>query len=283
MRQLQEIADEQGSMDTIVQLTNAFEGLASMRIAGIKAQVMQAQQFFQELWQIYRQLRVDSLFRFGRSTDEKVSDKTLFILITAEGGFSGDIDHRLVDMVIKEYDPEKQDIIVIGYHGSLLLRQRGIKITKYYKMPMHDQNINVDPLIMHMRQYPQTVTFYQSYVSLMTQDVKRIEMSSAVQAEGKNVAKSDDVINEATYIFEPDAFEVVAHLERSMLQIALAQLIFDSKLAQYASRFRAMSVAKDRATDSATELSLLYRRTKREFRDERLKEIINGMKKAGIT
>jgi len=74
---------------------------------------------------------------------------------------------------------------------------------------------------------------------------------------------------------------VVAHLERSMMQIALSQVILDSKLAQYASRFRAMSMAKDRANDLQTDLSIMYNRTKRRIQDERLKEMINGLRNSG--
>src|SRR3712207_7285068 len=59
--------------------------------------------------------------------------------------------------------------------------------------------------------------------------------------------------SEATYIFEPSAFVLVDHLERSMMQIALEQLILESKLAQYASRFRAMS-ASHRSEEHTSEL-----------------------------
>jgi F0F1-type ATP synthase gamma subunit len=52
----------------------------------------------------------------------------------------------------------------------------------------------------------------------------------------------------------------------------------ESKLAQYASRFRAMSAAKERATDTLGDVSLSYNRAKRHEKDERLKEVINGLR-----
>jgi len=281
MRQLQDIAREQNDMATIKQLTSAFESLASMRLSQIKNQVLQAQEFFNELWQIYRQLRIDNLFRFGRSQTDRAINKELFVIITSEGGFSGDIDQRLVNRMLKEYNPNNNDIIVVGSHGVVLLSQVGVAHKKYFKLPSKDQNIDVEPLIREIRQYRSAVAFYQTYVSLMIQDVKRIDIGTAVQAQGQHVGQSEDVISETTYIFEPSAYSVVAHLERSMLQITLAQLIFDSKLAQYASRFRAMSAANERASNSLTDLNFLYNRTHREIRDERLKEIINGLKKVG--
>lgn len=283
MRRPSEIEKDVNAMGTLAELTSVFEGIASMRIAQIKNQVMQATQFFQELWTIYSQLRVDGLFRFGRSqSGGKVSEKELYIIITAEGGFSGDIDQKLIKLMLKTYDRKNQDIVVIGHHGALQLAQRGVPFKKYFKLPVKDQNINVGPIIREVQQYRTTTVFYQEYVSLMVQDVRKIELSAAVTAEGQQSKVGDEVITEENYIFEPSTYDVVDHLESSMMRIALSQLILDSKLAQYASRFRAMSASHTRADEARGELKLSYNRARRAIKDERLKEIINGMRKAGI-
>lgn len=276
-----EIEREEIAMGTLVELTSVFEGIASMRIAQIKNQVLQATQFFNELWQIYSQLHVSAIFGYGRNqSDEEIIDKELFIIITAEGGFSGDIDQKLIQLMLKSYDKEKNAIVVIGHHGAIQLAQRGIAYEKYFKLPTKDQNINVGPIIREVQRYRTTTVYYQEYVSLMVQDVKRIELSSAVTSKGKQVAEGEEIITEANYIFEPTTYDVVDHLERSMLQIAVSQLILDSKLAQYASRFRAMSASHTRADEAKGELHLDYNRAKRGIKDERLKEIINGMRKS---
>jgi F-type H+-transporting ATPase subunit gamma len=279
-----EIASEETAMATLVELTSVFEGIASMRIAQTKNQVLQSTKFFEELWHIYSQLRVDSLFSFGRDKSHtKVINKELYIIITAEGGFSGDIDQKLVTMMLKEYNPEKNDIIVIGHHGAMQLTQRSVAFKKYFKLPKQDQNINTTPIIKEVQQYASTKLFYQEYVSLMTQDVKRIELSTAVKERGGATERTDDTISEDNYIFEPNSYAVAAHLERSMMQIAISQLILQSKLAQYASRFRAMSASHQRADETKTDLQLEYNRARRGVKDERLKEIINGLKKAKIS
>jgi F0F1-type ATP synthase gamma subunit len=92
--------------------------------------------------------------------------------------------------------------------------------------------------------------------------------------------KPGEVIDELTYIFEPSTYAVVDHLESSMMQIMLSEVILESKLAQYASRFKAMSLARERAQASHTEVNFLYNRALRQEKDERLKEIINGLRKA---
>lgn len=282
MKRVSEISREEADMTTLVELTGAFEGIASMRIAQIKNQVLQSTKFFNELWAIYTQLRVDSGFSFGRDKDVEVIDKQLYIIITAEGGFSGDIDQKLIELMLQDYDAEKNDIIVIGHHGAVQLAQRGVGFKKYYKLPSRDKNINVQPIIKEVRHYSSTKMFYQQYVSLMVQDVKRIELSNAVHERGSASSKPEDLINEQTYIFEPSSYAVAAHLERSMMQITISQLILESKLAQYASRFQAMSKSRDRADEMKTDLHMEYNRAKRAIKDERLKEIVNGLKKARL-
>jgi F-type H+-transporting ATPase subunit gamma len=283
MKRPNEIARDEAAMATLVELTSVFEGIASMQIAKTKNRVLESTKFFDELWHIYSQLRVDTLFNFGREHEHvQIIDKELYIIVTAEGGFSGDIDQRLVEYMLKVYQPAKNDIIVIGHHGAVQLAQRGIQYQKYFKLPAQDQNINVAPITQIVRQYRATSVFYQEYISLMNQQVKRIELANAVRTRGEASDKPDEIISEATYIFEPSSYAVAAHLERSMMQIALSQLILTSKLAQYASRFRAMSTSHQRSQEGKDELHLAYNRARRAVKDERLKEIVNGLKKSQL-
>lgn len=285
MKRPLDIEKDMKKMNTLVTLTGVFEGIASIRISQIKNQVLQSQNFFTELWSIYNQIRVDSEFRFGRSqVQKKIIDKELFIVITAEGGFSGDIDQKLIVWMLKTFDKEKHDIIVIGHHGAIQLAQRGVKIKRYYKLPTRDANINVTPIINEVQQYKTTTAYYQTYVSLMVQDVKKISLRAAVQQQGMEAEvdeneKQKEVITEENYIFEPTTYHVIDHLERSMLNIALSQLILESKLAQYASRFRAMSAANDNAKETYDDVKLSYHRSKRAMQDRRLKEVMSGLRK----
>jgi F-type H+-transporting ATPase subunit gamma len=282
MRRAIDLAVEEASMGTLVEITSVFEGIASMRIAQIKDEVINSTNFFDQLWGLYSQVRVRDTFMFGRKdeTDTKVSPKRLMIVITAEGGFSGDIDQKLIKMLLEDYKEAEDDIIVIGRHGATQLNQVNVKFEKYYKLPTRDTHINVEPILRYIQSYKTTTVYYQQYVSLMKQDVKRIDLSKAIREKGLGGETNEDVISEATYIFEPSTYDVVAHLESSMMRITVNQLIMESKLAQYASRFKAMSRAHDRADEIKDDLHLNFNRARRAVKDERLKEIINSMKKS---
>lgn len=61
-----------------------------------------------------------------------------------------------------------------------------------------------------------------------------------------------------------------------MMSVALSQVILESKLAQYASRFNAMSMAHKKAGEIQEDLRRLYNQARRSEDDERTREIING-------
>ncbi|MBI3889041.1 F0F1 ATP synthase subunit gamma [Candidatus Saccharibacteria bacterium] len=281
MRRPLEIKAEEASVRSVVSLTSALETLSSMQIAKTKNKVLISNQFFDEVWNIYKQIRVDVFFNFGRTIDETPINKELLILITAKGGLSGDIDNRLIRKVVEHYDEAKNDVLVIGHHGALKLKQSHIDHTYYFDLPEHDY-VNVDPLMDIIRQYTKSRIYYQNYISLSQQEIKDVDLSDVVSSKGRVADLStlgDDMVTEKTYIFEPNSYAVAAYLENSILRLTISQFIYDSRLAQVASRFKAMSAAKERSITNATELHTEYNRAKRSQVDTRLKESMAGLKK----
>lgn len=281
MRRPLEIRAEENSVRSVVSLTSALESLSSMQIAKTKNKVLISNQFFDEVWNIYKQIRVDVLFNFGRQIDEVPIDKELMILITAKAGLSGDIDQRLIRKFMERYDETKNDVLVVGKHGALKLKQAHVDYSYFFDLPDQDY-INVDPLMSIIKKYARSRIFYQNYVSLSQQDIKDVDLSEVVSSKGRVAdigSVSNDLVTEKTYIFEPSSFQVAAYLENSILRLTISQFIYDSRLAQVASRFKAMSAAKERSIETAGELRTEYNRAKRNQVDTRLKESLAGLKK----
>lgn len=265
---------------TITSLTSIFENIASMRIAKIKDKVTRSQMFFDELWGIYTSLRVDPNDHFKNSGGVKRSNQNVILALTGEGGLSGDIDSRIVRTVLDNYDPKTTDLVVIGAHGATQMVQRGANIKRYFRLPDVDQAIDVSPIVAELIGYKQASVYFQRYISLSVQEVATIELVSRVKTLGAG-SSGTGVISPRDYLFEPNVEEVVHYLEAVMMEIALSQVILESRLAQYASRFTAMSAANLRAKDTETEMYNIYRRAKRGEADARTKDIINSMNALG--
>jgi len=281
MRRPLEIKAEEAAARSVVSLTSALESISSMQIAKTKNKVLISNQFFDEVWNIYKQIRVDVLFNYGRTVDETPINKELLILITAKGGLSGDIDNRLIRKFMEYYDENKNDVLVIGHHGTTKLKQAHVEYSYYFDLPEHDY-INVDPLMAITKKYAKSRIFYQNYISLSQQEIVEVDLSDVVSSKGRTADLStigDDMVSERTYIFEPSSYAVAAYLEDSILRLTISQFIYDSRLAQVASRFKAMSAAKERSITNAAGLHTEYNRAKRNQVDTRLKESMSGLKK----
>ena len=281
MRRPLEIKAEEAAARSVVSLTSALESISSMQIAKTKNKVLISNQFFDEVWNIYKQIRIDVIFNYGRTVDQTPIDKELLILITAKGGLSGDIDNRLIRKFMEYYDERKHNVLVIGHHGVTKLKQAHVDHNYYFDLPEHDY-INVDPLMAIMKKYAKSRIFYQNYISLSQQEIKEVDLSEVVSSKGRTADLStigDDMVSEKNYIFEPSSYAVAAYLEDSILRLTISQFIYDSRLAQVASRFKAMSAAKERSIANAMGLHTEYNRAKRNQVDTRLKESMSGLKK----
>ena len=278
MKRALNIQKELEAVDTVQSLTGVFENIASIRISQIKDQVLNSQKFFQELWHIYSQLRVDPKERLQRN--RRNQQGKAFLIITSEAGLSGDIDQRIVDQMLRDYEGKKGvDIIAIGSHGSVLMQGRGVRPTLQYAMPpLANLAAQLKPVRQGLMKYESVTAYYQKYQSLSVQDIAEIDLISAVQDLGaRQSGKGADIISSDRYLFEPSVEEVADFMESVMLEIALSQVVLDSRLAQFASRFNAMRAASDRAGEVHASLRRDYHKAKRSESDERLKEVVNGM------
>lgn len=282
------IEQEASQVGTVTELTGIFESIASMRIGKVKDRVAKSQLFFAELWQIYTQLRVDPSERLTGKNGPKRDKPNVFLALTSEGGLSGDIDARIVKTVLENFDPATTDLIVIGAHGATQFVQNHAKIKRYFRLPDVDQAIDVSPIVDELLGYTKPTVWFQRYISLSVQEVGRIDLLGRVRAlgtggAGKEDPKSTEIISAREYLFEPTVDDVVRYLEGVMMEIALSQVILESRLAQYASRFTAMSAAKKRARELQTLLIMNYNRARRGEADDRIKEIVNAMNALSVS
>lgn len=282
MRRAIAIQDDLDQIHTVEDLTGVFESVASIKLARIRNRVIASKEFFAELWDTYRGLRVDPREELLHKR-RKTNGRSVLVAVTTEGKLSGEIGHKVIDDVVAAHrDNSELEVIVLGSFGATQLQEKGVPIKKAFPLPESDVQFSVVEMIATLEEYKQISVFYQTYESLRVQRVGRIELISAVHDLSEQVDEADgekvEVVSSHEYIFEPGAAEIANYLESLMMGVALTQVLMESKLAQFASRFNAMNAAKHRAHDLSTEYSLLYHRAKRAESDERLKEIMKVVK-----
>lgn len=278
MRRPGTIEKESLQIRTVEDLTSVFESIASTQVAKVRNKVELSKQFFQLLWAQYIAIRFDKNSQIinrelGDGTTEKV-----FVIISAEGGLSGDIDQRLIETMLQDYDKTTTDIIVLGTHGANQLTQRNISYIHYFQVPETDNYIDVTPVISAILPYSKIVVYYEEYVSLGVQGIKKIDLISSIRDMSDETDDENTMTSEDT-IFEPSLDEIADQMETTMMTLTLSQTILESSLAQAASRFNAMAVAKKRAGELLTDYQLEFHRAKRSESDRQLREVMISLKK----
>lgn len=277
MRRPSQIEKESIQIATVQDLTGVFESLASTQVAKVKNKTMLSNQFFKLLWKRYSAIRVDPKARItNREVDEK-NPKTVFVVISAEAGLSGDIDQRLIEQMAQNYDPDTTDVVVLGSHGATQMRQRGIPYVRFFQVPESDHYIDVSPVIAVIAPYSSIIVYYEEYVSLSEQIIQSINLISTMKDMTEDA--EEDVMTAEDTIFEPSLDEIADQMEKTMMTLVLCQSILESSLAQAASRFNAMAVAKKRAGEILSDYKLEFHRAKRSESDRRMREVMTSLKK----
>lgn len=280
MRRASAIEKEAVQINTIQDLTSVFESIASTQVAKVKNKVELSSEFFRLLWSRYRSIRVDPKTRITSRGDDTGNNRTAYVIISAEAGLSGDIDQRLIERMLQDYDPTTTDIVVLGSHGANQLTQRGIHFTRYFQVPETDQYIDVGPVIDAVINYSEIIVYYEVYVSLGVQEIKSIDLISSMRGmSNDDTIDEEDVMTVNDTIFEPSLDNIAEQMEMTMMTLALSQTILESSLAQAASRFNSMAVAKKRAIELLADYRLEFHRAKRSESDRRLREVMISIKK----
>jgi F-type H+-transporting ATPase subunit gamma len=278
MRRPAAIEKDAKEIGTVQDLTGVFESLASTQVAKIKGKVELSKEFFQLLWARYSSIRVDPNTRItSRDPSEMGPKPQVFVVISAEAGLSGDIDQRLVEVVRQAYDEKTTDIVVLGSHGAQQLSQQGMPYVRFFQVPESDHYIDVSPVIEAIYPYSRIVVYYEEYVSLGVQNIQSIDLISSMKEMSEGA--DEEAMTAADTIFEPSLDEIAEQMEMTMMTLALSQTILESSLAQAASRFNAMAVAKKRAGELLADFTLEFHRAKRSESDRRLREILISIKK----
>ena len=279
MRRASAIQQESRQIGTVADLTGVFESIASTQVAKIKSKVELSKEFFDLLWLRYSSIRIDPRTRITHEGNPEKNPRNVFVIIAAEAGLSGDIDQRLIETMLRDYDSSNTDIVVLGTHGANQLKQGGIPYVRYFQVPTSDSFIDVSPVIDAIINYTKITVYYEEYISLGVQGIKKLDLHASIRGMSEKADDGQEIITDKDTIFEPSLEEIADIMESAMMNLAFSQAILESGLAQDASRFNAMASAKKRAWELMNYYNLDFHRAKRSENDRRSREVMVGLKR----
>lgn len=267
--------EELETIGYVEELTEVFQNTASIKIRAVRRQVLNSKIFFNDLWNIYQQLRVETPVSLR---DKAKNEKQLLLFIASPNGLGGANDLRIMNLLKQDYSASSHDVLVIGSHGLSLLKRHGILPVRSFEVPDITKTFTVEPILDVVKTYNTTTAFFDSYVSLTTQKPAKLKLLLEPQQlteEERLLIRvgNTEVIAPGNFIFEPSIEEAVLTLEQVMLNTTITQLLFESRLSQLASRFTNMTLAHDRAEKERKKTFYHYLAARRSERDEVTRQI----------
>lgn len=285
MSQSRILKREVETVKTIQSLTGVFENIASVQVRVTRRKVLSAKLFFNDMWEVYSQLRVMADEQSRSVLGKLRNGRHLSVVVTSPIGLSGDIDDRVIQLFEQAdvSNDKDNDTLVVGSHGVQLLTQRGFELIRSFEVPDITKPFDVSPLSNLVQEYESASLYYVSYVSLTVQKAAVLSLLGGAQTltqEEKALLKKGEVelISPDNFIFEPSILEVIDSLETAMLTTTFNQILLESRLAQLANRFTTMTSARQRATETRKKVFLEFLGARRNEKDEITRQIMAAVR-----
>ncbi len=243
------IIEEQNFLGTLKTIATAYQEISVMKMKQTRDSIEHGRLFVAKLKKMFEALII-SFPSIKQSTKTPHVKKLAKVLITANARFHGDILRRIFNAFIAD-EGKEGDILIVGKIGKDYLLQHGgdMKYT-YYDVP--DSNITVSDmrvLIHDLMQYETVLVYHAQFKTVVTQDIVTETIPSIYSLlEPTELPPKDEVVVEPDpsapptplYLFEPSGDVIADFMNDSVRASLTRQTLYETQLARYASRIKAM-------------------------------------------
>lgn len=266
MINFREIESEIEHLHSVQIVVETYETISAYYIRRIRNSVLQNRAFHDGLNSIFHEIKKaeGGLNAFSPPL-LKNNSKTVFVLLTANSGFYGDIVSKTVSLFLERWNRLPVDVAVVGKTGKVLMAEISPRI-KYTYFDFPDLKVDMDQLrsiTKFISAYGKVTVFHGSFQSFLIQQPVASEIS------GRELLSAPSAEPAEKYLFEPTLEKVVMFFETEISASLFEQTFHESRLAKLTSRL----VLLDRASVKITEA---FRKTS--FRSQQLRHQIFNRK-----
>jgi F-type H+-transporting ATPase subunit gamma len=228
---------------SLKQVSQAYGEIASVKLRKIRAQVVQNRQFFNEIADVYKIVKI---YAAHSNVNIAKPKQTVSVLLTSNQGFYGGIDDELSRYFIQVTHSLITDRVIIGksareYLSDLNYNKDFRSLELKQDLPTTEELITI---MHHLGEYKQVLVFFPKLTSILVQKptVADITQSNILQ----NRPSVSQVVLDYV-IFEPELTRIMLFFDNQIISLLLQQAFFEAELARTASRLLSMDQAQIRA------------------------------------
>lgn len=292
-----EIKQRIKSVKNTKKITKAMELVAASKMKRAISKALSSRLYANYSWDLLTSLserldEVESSFFKGNEKDE---GKTLFVLITSNGGLCGAYNSQIIKKLIlsvKGIDAKNFDIITVGKKGDNAMRRIGSNIiASFLEIPDNSTLSDLMPMSKMIideykrAQYNKVYIAYTDFVSALTQKahvkqilpIKKEDLIEVINNLENDPKKVETKENKVPYIFEGDMNVIVESLAEKLVRMQIYHMILESSASEQSSRMMAMKNASEAAEEMIDDLTLVFNKARQAGITQEISEISAGM------
>ncbi len=227
------------ALETLQQITETYQEIASVRMRKAKDAVLQNRDFYNPLLEIYQNVS-NIYFQLNHKTfRQETNGRSLALLFTSNTGLYGSINRGVFDLFMKTQADSQSDLAVAGRLGKIWLEKAGFQ--KQYTYFDIEDNLNseeayINRLFTHIVKYAEVRIYHGLFNTIVSQTPQLTELTKKFTA----VVSDRPTLS---FIFEPSIDKVLAIFEQQLLSSFFTQTIMESNLAKNSSRMMSLDIA----------------------------------------
>jgi F-type H+-transporting ATPase subunit gamma len=281
----QDIKRRISSVNNTKKITKAMELVAGSRLRRAQARIEALRPYADRM----QQLMVDVAAATGEAHDQPLlarrEVKTVAVVaLTGDRGLAGAFNANVVRRALeiaREQRAAGNEVVwlVVGRRGASTLRFRRQSITADYT-GITDRPSYADAQAVAKRvaalyadgEVDRVVMVYNHFLSALTQRLDQVELlpvpEEAMTGEAATI--------EGSYIYEPDAREILSQLIPTYLEITIYRGMLESTASEHGARMTAMRNASDNAGTLIDDLTLKMNRARQAEITQEILEVVAG-------
>ncbi len=270
MSEVKEIINEINITNNFKNLVDIYGEIASIRMMKVRNTVLKnreyvfsiTQIFFDALGSFLKRASTVSLnqkiFKNNRITFLSHNGKMVFVLVSSNTGFYGDVIMKTFKKFLKDLKITDAEVTIIGKVGKKIFTENFPKRPyTFFELPDFGTDKNkLLAIINHLVQYDEVRVYYSAYDTVLNQIPTMSNLTAGTTLIEKTKKSKDE------YIFEPTVEEILMFFEKEVFGSFFDQTIRESQLSKLSGRIMAMDRASLSINNRLKSINFEYLKTK---------------------
>ncbi|MBV9849199.1 MAG: ATP synthase F1 subunit gamma [Armatimonadetes bacterium] len=205
------------------------------------------------------------------------------ILITGDRGLAGAYNSNVIrrtNQLVRDFGPERVQMVCVGKKGSAFFRRRGFPIIAEHPVPATGLSFaeaqDLSRAARDLFQNGQIDALYLVYTQFISAMTQRPQTQQILPLEPPQRDESAPQGPTADYIFEPNPEQILGSLLPRYVDTQVYQAVIESVASEHGARMTSMSSATDNAGKMISTLTLSLNRARQAAITKEIAEIVGG-------